>query len=108
MFYTMNRLSVILVSMALAGCATPSEKWSSIPRGPDLTTTQVKKKLGNPSSIRHEYIKVFRYGPGGWFNGNATVYRYNFGNYQGKERYVEIFFDGDKYLADSTNIPLEF
>lgn len=103
----MKRRLTMVALMALVGCATPLEKWSSIPRGSDLTASLVQKELGNPSRIRHENMKVFRYGPGGWFNGDVTVYRYNYGNYKGKNRYIEIYFDGDKYLADSTNIPLK-
>ena len=104
----MKQIVSIVVLIALVGCATPAEKWTSIPRGPDLTIYQFQKSLGKPSSVRYERTKVFRYGPGGWFDGVATIYRYDFGENKGMDRYVEFYFDGDKYLADSTNLPLKF
>lgn len=82
------------------------ERWSSIAKSHELTPTQVKMALGEPSVIRHETTRVFRYGPVGWFEGRVTIYRYNIKLSDGDWRYIEYYFDGDKYLSESTNITL--
>ena len=105
------KLSLVFFAYALLlGCASQKEKWierwASIPRGPDLTTKQVTAALGKPSVIRYETTRVFRYGPGGWFEGLVTIYRYNIKLSNGDWRYTEYYFDADEYLSGSTNIIL--
>lgn len=108
MLYTMKRFACVLVLVALTGCAVSAKKWASIPRCPNLSVHQVERTLGKPSSVKNEHMRVFRYGPGGWYEGIATIYRYDLGGDEGRSRYVEFYFDGDKYLSDSTNIPIKF
>jgi len=103
----MKPLGPIFCMAFLVGCVSPVKKWAAIDRGSNLTPQEVTEALGTEPKVRQEHKKVFLYSKEGWFEGNVTVYRYDFGSKKnGREEYAEFYFDGDRYLSDTTTMPM--
>jgi len=70
----------------------------------NLKPAAIVEKFGKPTSIRNVRTKVFRVGPGGWYSGDVTIYRYEYKYRRNEVRYIEFYFAGDTYLSDGTDI----